>query len=55
MVDEEGISVNCAGRNGVTALHKAAENSQISIIRFLARRGANLNPVGGILGSGDIF
>lgn len=50
LVDEQDISVNCAGRNGVTALHKAAENSQISIIRFLARRGAHLSPVGGVLG-----
>ena len=50
LVDEQNISVNCAGRNGVTALHKAAENSQISIIRFLARRGADLSPVGGVLG-----
>ena len=31
-------------------LFQAAEHARISIIRFLGRRQANLNPVGGVLG-----
>lgn len=36
--------VNIRGRGGYTAMHAAAENGHLEVIRFLADRGADINP-----------
>ena len=44
------IDVNCRGKNGATALHKAAEHGRASVIRFLGRQNAAIDSMGGIFG-----
>ena len=50
LVDNDNINVDCAGKNGATALHKAAEHGRSSVIRFLGRKNASINLTGGIFG-----
>ena len=40
----EHPDVNAHGRDGYTALHAAAENGHIPVLRFLLQHGAEVNP-----------
>ena len=51
---EEKVDINCSGKNGSTAIHKAAEHGRSSVIRFLARKNVNLNAKGGIFGGSPL-
>lgn len=40
---EKGVDVHTADKDGITPLHLAAKNGQIEMVKFLIKRGANVN------------
>ena len=48
LVESESAEVNGRGKTGWSALHKAAEHGQAKVIRYLCRKGADVNCTGGL-------
>eukprot|EP00211_Chloroparvula_japonica_P020481 CAMPEP_0119124768 /NCGR_PEP_ID=MMETSP1310-20130426/4289_1 /TAXON_ID=464262 /ORGANISM="Genus nov. species nov., Strain RCC2339" /LENGTH=71 /DNA_ID=CAMNT_0007114769 /DNA_START=1 /DNA_END=213 /DNA_ORIENTATION=+ len=40
---EDNVNVNAADENGATALHYAARQGELEVVKELVRRGADLN------------
>ena len=48
LVETEKTEINGRGKTGWSALHKAAEHGQAKVIRYLCRKGAEVNCSGGL-------
>ncbi|CBY08155.1 unnamed protein product [Oikopleura dioica] len=48
LVESESAEINGRGKTGWSALHKAAEHGQAKVIRYLCRKGADVNCTGGL-------